>query len=354
MPDSTKWSQSLSISTLDENYEHDILRLVLVAFTLVVFLCSIALNIIYFTGATLFGLNIFAVGNGTTSSIDHTTFFNESKLAFYLWIFIFVWQFFWLCYGLTTIFRKSSSDYLYKYPPVMHWLVYFNFSLANILYITSLIFWSHNLSIIALTYVLLTSVSLYIAAFISLFKLFDYQREMHYTEKVKDVWSIRILVQNGLFLYASGAFIIFLIGLNHTLVTECNLSKEYANNLTLILFLVKLVSYFSIETILLFKYCKFVFTPWLVYAVYVVYVVLNETLIERNTRVYESNLSGQFRLFETRNRQYNIFSYFQINSSFYFHIFTLYIIQVLILLNIDKFITNDNKICFRQQKNMKF
>ena len=56
----------------------------------------------------------------------------------------------WLIYGVTTICRKSSSDYLYKYPPVMHWLIYLNFSVINVLNVITLLFWSKQLFMVDL------------------------------------------------------------------------------------------------------------------------------------------------------------------------------------------------------------
>jgi hypothetical protein len=118
----------------------------LIVFTIVSFFVSIALNVIYFTGTTLFGLHVFAP---VTHSLHYNhTFLAESKLAVCVWAVIFAWQLLWLAYGVTTIFRKSSSDFLYKYPPVMHWLVYVNFSLANVLYVLALVFWSRDLNMV--------------------------------------------------------------------------------------------------------------------------------------------------------------------------------------------------------------
>jgi hypothetical protein len=125
------------------------LRIALIVFTILIFLCSIVLNFLYITGSSLFGVHLF-LDNTNNLFNNSKTFLNQSHIAVIVWGLIFSWQLSWLCYGISTIFRKSSSDYLYKYPPVMHWLIYFNFSFANILYISSLVFWSRNLNIVSL------------------------------------------------------------------------------------------------------------------------------------------------------------------------------------------------------------
>jgi hypothetical protein len=90
-------------------------------------------------GFSFFGIEIFKV-----NSIDYPHFLTPSLWIVDIWIFIFIWQLAWLVYGISTIFRKSSSDYLYKYPPVMHWLIYLNFGIANIINILTLILWNQQ------------------------------------------------------------------------------------------------------------------------------------------------------------------------------------------------------------------
>ena len=71
----------------------------------------------------------------------------------------------------------------------MHWLVYLNFAVVNLLNVVALFLWSNKLFAMAACYSLLMSFGLYIGTFTSLFKLSDYQREMYYTEKfVFKIW----------------------------------------------------------------------------------------------------------------------------------------------------------------------
>ena len=82
------------------------------------------------------------------------------------------------------------------------------------------------------------------------------------------MWSIRLLVQNGLFMYAAWSFVMFLITLSITLVYELKFSKENAHLLIIIFMFIKLVAYFLVENFVLYRYCKFIFTPWLVYGLF--------------------------------------------------------------------------------------
>jgi len=297
---SNGWAKSfnLSISTLDENYEHSKRRILLIVFTVLTFLLTLVLNIL-----NSIGLKIFVINSSDFLQSPFHVFqtFLATNLATslwitYMWIFIFIWQAAWLAYGVSTIFRKSSSDYLYKYPPVMHWLIYLNFSITNLLHIFCLTLWSQNLFGFATFYTALMFISLYIAVFMSLFKLSDYQREMYYTEKTRDVWSIRLLVQNGLFMYAAWSFVMFLITLSITLVHELKFSKENAHLLIIILMFIKLVAYFLVENFVLYRYCKFIFTPWLVYGLFLADLVFypNKTEYQMSPTMANSYWSYKF------------------------------------------------------------
>lgn len=298
------WSKSfnLSVSTIEENYDHSKRRIALIIFTVLTFLLSLVLNIVNATGSKFFGLDIFPQTSYNVFTLFNTNLASSLWIT-YMWVIIFIWQAAWLVYGVTTIFRKSSSDYLYKYPPVMHWLVYLNFSITNILHLICLTLWSRKLFGFATFYTAFMFISLYIAVTLSLFKLSDYQREMYYTEKTGDVWSIRILVQNGLFMYASWSFVMFLITLAVTLVYELNMSEINVHLIITGLLLVKIVVYFLIENYAVYSYCKFVFTPWLVYGLFLLDLLVNPP-------VNSSGSSRSFNLFPTSGNYWN----YQVNN----------------------------------------
>lgn len=72
----------------------------------------------------------------------------HSKWILVLSVLITIWQAIWLIYGLTSIIRKSASDFFYKYPPVMHWMIYANFIAANILNFFSYVLWTERVYLV--------------------------------------------------------------------------------------------------------------------------------------------------------------------------------------------------------------
>lgn len=104
-------------------------------------------------------------------------------------------------------------------------------------------------------------------------------------------------------MYASWSFVMFLITLAVTLVYELNMSEFNVHLIITGLLLVKIVIYFLIENYAVYSYCKFVFTPWLVYGLFLLDLLVNPP-------VNSSGSSGSFNLFPTRGNYWN----YQVNN----------------------------------------
>lgn len=71
-------------------------------------------------------------------------------------------------------------------------------------------------------------------------------------------------------MYSSWSFIMFLMTLNLTLVYQFKLTNETSHFIILCIFLVKIMIYFVIENIVAYRHAKFIFTPWLIYGIYLI------------------------------------------------------------------------------------
>lgn len=126
------------------------------------------------------------------------------------------------------------------------------------------------------------------------------------TEKTKDVWCIRILVQNGTFLYASWSFLMFLFSLEVLLVYKIGISKQTAHLITLGIIAFKLIAYFLVENVFAYKYCKFLLTPWLMIGLFLIDALINNLFLmprknllkldqnDLNTKYLESNILTKY------------------------------------------------------------
>lgn len=92
---------------------------------------------------------------------------------------------------------------------------------------------------------------------------------------MKDIWCIRVLVQNGTLLYAAWTFIMFLFSLEVVLVHKLGMTLQYANLVIIGIMAIKLVTYFIVENVTAYKYCKFMLMPWVLYGVYLIDMLLN-------------------------------------------------------------------------------
>lgn len=100
------------------------------------------------------------------------------------------------------------------------------------------------------------------------------------------MWCIRLLVQNGIFLYATWSFVVFLLMLNLSLISSFGASKEAAHLIVFIVLLIKLIAYFIVELFVGYNYGKFLFTPWLVIAILLLDTLVNQS-VHHNMTLYE-------------------------------------------------------------------
>ncbi len=149
-------------------------------------------------------------------------------------------------------------------------------------------------------------------------------------------------------------FIVFLVALNHCLVTDLKWNPNTANYFILALLMTKVFIYFSIETLLMFQYCKFVFTPWVIYALYSLFEIFTIARNNKNNQIYEYNISTNFEVVKHNlNSEMNL-RYVKLYSNMYFHSFSLFIIVVLFLFKLVKFLTNNFYFCYNSKKMFRY
>lgn len=122
-----------------------------------------------------------------------------------------------------------------------------------------------------------------------------------------------------MFLYASWAFLVFLVILSITLINKFEISKENAQLILICILFSKLTIYFFLENFLAYKYCKFVLTPWIIYAVFLAHLSIN----------YNFGLDNNFN------------SQSDVKINFIFHIFLIVFFLLLFISKIIKFICSE-------------
>ena len=128
-----------------------------------------------------------------------------AEWTFFISGLIYAWQLVWLAYGVSTICRRvpGGRGYIYTYFPVLPPILYVVFAFSLACNISWLLIWDREYMEIALVFVDLMSCTLYICLVVSLRRLNDYGAEMMAVGMRREIWMIRVFVQNGLGLFAS-------------------------------------------------------------------------------------------------------------------------------------------------------
>lgn len=76
-------------------------------------------------------------------------------------------------------------------------------------------------------------------------------------------------------MYATWAFIMFLETLSITLHYEFNFDKDNIHIIIISLILFKILIYFFVENIVMYNHCKFMITPWIMYGLFLIDLLLS-------------------------------------------------------------------------------
>ncbi|CAF4335496.1 unnamed protein product, partial [Rotaria socialis] len=157
-----------------------------------------------------------------------------------LWLTVYGLQTPWLLYAITTLCRRngcnSDSDYLYKYPRPVSRMQLFTFSLSCWSHLIFLFLIQHQSNLLAIIYLVLGTMALIFCLLTSIIHLHNYERELSTSHLFTDIWSIRILVHNGLSVMLAWQITLVayssLYACNRVLLSSSTVSNEI-NELTL-------------------------------------------------------------------------------------------------------------------------
>ena len=88
-------------------------------------------------------------------------------------------------------------------------------------------------------------------------------------------------------MFATWYFFMFLIAFSTTLSTRYEISSENVRLILIFTIFANLVVYFFIENFLAYKYCKFIFLPWVIYAIFLFNMVKNYAANNKGSKKIE-------------------------------------------------------------------
>ncbi|XP_041473934.1 uncharacterized protein LOC121422798 [Lytechinus variegatus] len=238
--------------------EHDFLFLFLALFTLVMFVLTQVLSAL----ATVPGDPAGWFPNTTEEVSDaYPVLVTPAGWTFLVWAIIYIWMLIYVIYILTTICRRNKNGPVYMNPPVItaNFLAFFTLNLAfNIVW---LFLFSRREFAWSLADSCLLAFSAYICLWISHRNVEKYRDVMETNHKV-DLWCNRILLQNGLAVYATWTTIATLINLSIALTYLADVKNLSASLISLSILTAEVVVYFVVDTFYWDRYLRYTFTVY--------------------------------------------------------------------------------------------
>lgn len=211
---------------------------------------------------------------------------------FSVWGFIYTWQALWLIYGLASICRKSEDGYLYLKPPVLPPVIYAVYIFNQVCNVTWLILWDRLLSGWALPFIALIPFTCYVCLFISFRRLNQYKHVLIRQGMRKDIWLIRMLVQNGLAFYAAWTTIATVLNISIVLTYNFDVKQETASTVGLSIVLVEVILWFCLDNFIFDKFTRYLFSPYIIIVLALSASLVREFDITKTNKIFTAVLLG--------------------------------------------------------------
>jgi hypothetical protein len=191
-----------------------------------------------------------------------------AQWTLYTPVVIYLWQAAWLSYGVSTVVRQTHGQFMYIVLPILPPDLYVMFSFALACNVTWLTIWQRQCLEIAMLFALLMTFTLSVCFYISVRALADYGHVMTSCGQASDVWYVRIIVQNGLAMFATWSCVAALFNMavvlsyrqkNQGLVRS---EDSVASVLALTLLFALTLGWSFFDTWLRERHLRYVFTPY--------------------------------------------------------------------------------------------
>ena len=223
---------------------------------------TIVLLVVFITNGLSTGtFGGFANGTGEVSDMFYLQI-TPAGWTFSIWGIIYTWQVLWLLYAWSFIFRPST-------PRTVSWISLLLYTCANIGNIIWIFVWGNNYPQVAFPFIFLMWAFLVAAISMETYHLNKVSPIMLTKKKYKiDLWITRLLVPNGLVIYATWLTAATHINFGIVLQYFANVSATTTGAVMLWLLSVLTLSYFALENTILDRYARFIFMvyPVLIWA----------------------------------------------------------------------------------------
>ena len=186
--------------------------------------------------------------------------------TFSIWGIIYTWEALWILYTLINLCRRVDNGRAYNSPILLPVAFFAVFMLNMGLNLTWIFVFDHEYIEVAFVTLFFISVTLYICMGISYKYLDDNKDVLTKTGRKKDIWLIRILVQNGLGIYATWTTIATLLNMAMVMIYRASpgVANEDACTVALALLGAELLTFVIADFFFLDRYSRYTVTPFVV------------------------------------------------------------------------------------------
>ncbi|XP_023696964.2 uncharacterized protein [Paramormyrops kingsleyae] len=194
---------------------------------------------IIFNGLAGSGRGPFSQSTGNVSA-QYDTEITPAGWTFSIWGVIYAWLSAMLIYILTGFCRRTSYDWMYCSPAVLPYAFFLSCMLNMSLNVTWLFLWDREQMIAAVIVLALIAFTSYLMILFSCHVLYLYGAWLH-LQHPADLWLVRVLVQNGIGLYATWTTVATLLNFTVALQHNAGVSKYDAATVALVQLLVEVI-----------------------------------------------------------------------------------------------------------------
>lgn len=185
---------------------------------------------------------------------------------FSIWGVIYIWEAVWIVYTIVNLFRKTSAGLLYCNPTLLPWTFFATFIVNMCLNLSWILLFDREHMIVAFVVLFFIAFTLYVCMFISYRHLDKNIEFLRKDGRKLDIWCIRIMVQNGLGVYATWTTIATLLNMAIVMIYEGNprIANDDASTVALSILVVELLGYTFADLAFLDRYTRYIVTPFCV------------------------------------------------------------------------------------------
>ncbi|KAK2141074.1 hypothetical protein LSH36_1169g00008 [Paralvinella palmiformis] len=262
----------ISISDRSLAMTYQLLKITVIISTAIILIMTILLNASSWTGFALGKDSIIPYNDGWFRSNilnnyeKHGLEILPAGWTFQIWIFVFAYQFLWISYSLSLIFRRTNDGfgYLFYHPDFMPLKLYLVFTVNMALDIGWLFTFDRELSVYSTIFMFGVAVSLYVCLAFSVNALQQHGIALFRIDHRLEVRLVRGLVQNGLATYSTWVTVNSVIDFGILLMTSFGVSSKDASTICLTLIGVELIALTVVDLTVLDRYTRYLMLPYFV------------------------------------------------------------------------------------------